>query len=373
MYIRDTKSSSGTFLNHVRLSAAGNESRPVELHDGDIVQLGVDFQGGREEMYRSVKMKFELNRSSRSRPLSFSLNAFQNLRHLTQQHQQQATNSNSDNTINEEREGGENVSTPSAPPLSNKTDTKNHAQLPQETTTTTTNATNNIIPSTLSNTNTTTISSSSPHACNDNNNSDIDECCICLYALAPFQALFVSPCSHTYHFKCIRPLLQSYPGFQCPICRTYSDLEASVAIEADEVMEKYSNPRATVIAQQEENIHAPPPAVSVAADSGLGLQSTPSCDIILHHHDDDDQEEQQHPNLTLATTRTRTEVESPVENRARTSLNNSENEEQHVQQQTPMNGTQDPYSTTLVSSPVIAYSEIAPGSLPLESHNQQSM
>ena len=59
---------------------------------------------------------------------------------------------------------------------------------------------------------------------------ELDECCICLYALAPFQALFVSPCSHTYHFKCIRPLLLSYPGFQCPICRTYSDLEASVAI-----------------------------------------------------------------------------------------------------------------------------------------------
>ncbi|OAD07846.1 hypothetical protein MUCCIDRAFT_134153, partial [Mucor lusitanicus CBS 277.49] len=43
LYIRDTKSSSGTFLNHVRLSPAGSESRPVELHDGDIVQLGVDF------------------------------------------------------------------------------------------------------------------------------------------------------------------------------------------------------------------------------------------------------------------------------------------------------------------------------------------
>ena len=84
MYIRDTKSSSGTFLNHVRLSPAGNESRAVELNDGDMVQLGVDFQGGREEMYRSVKMRFELNRAVQSRPLSYNLNAFQNLRTLTQ-------------------------------------------------------------------------------------------------------------------------------------------------------------------------------------------------------------------------------------------------------------------------------------------------
>lgn len=73
----------------------------------------------------------------------------------------------------------------------------------------------------------------------DDDQFEVDECCICLYALAPFQALFVAPCSHTFHFKCIRPLLESYPGFQCPICRTYSDLEASVAIEAEEVIEKY--------------------------------------------------------------------------------------------------------------------------------------
>ncbi|KAI9250298.1 SMAD/FHA domain-containing protein [Sporodiniella umbellata] len=142
LYIRDTKSSSGTFLNHIRLSPAGQESRPVELHDGDILQLGVDFQGGQEEIYRSVKMKFELNRP-RQRPASFSIAAFQNLRSRTEE----------------------------------------------------------------------------------------DECCICLYALAPLQALFMAPCSHSYHFKCIRPLFDSYPGFQCPLCRTYSDLEANVASE----------------------------------------------------------------------------------------------------------------------------------------------
>ncbi|CAG8528309.1 3804_t:CDS:2 [Paraglomus occultum] len=48
-YIRDTKSSSGTFLNRSRLSAPGQESKPYPLKDGDIVQLGVDYQGGTED------------------------------------------------------------------------------------------------------------------------------------------------------------------------------------------------------------------------------------------------------------------------------------------------------------------------------------
>lgn len=61
-FIKDTKSSSGTFLNHIRLSGPGSESRPFPLKDGDILQLGVDYQGGTEEIYRCVKMRVELNR-----------------------------------------------------------------------------------------------------------------------------------------------------------------------------------------------------------------------------------------------------------------------------------------------------------------------
>jgi len=60
--IRDTKSSSGTFLNHTRLSAAGKESKPFPLKDGDVLQLGVDYQGGTEDIYKSVKIKIELGR-----------------------------------------------------------------------------------------------------------------------------------------------------------------------------------------------------------------------------------------------------------------------------------------------------------------------
>jgi hypothetical protein len=49
------------------------------------------------------------------------------------------------------------------------------------------------------------------------------------------QALFIAPCSHAFHFKCLRPLLDThYPAFVCPLCRTFADLEADVEVEADE-------------------------------------------------------------------------------------------------------------------------------------------
>lgn len=61
-YIKDVKSSSGTFLNHVRLSSPGQESRPYPVNDGDIVQLGIDFKGGEEVIFRCVKIRVECNR-----------------------------------------------------------------------------------------------------------------------------------------------------------------------------------------------------------------------------------------------------------------------------------------------------------------------
>ncbi|CEP07858.1 hypothetical protein [Parasitella parasitica] len=154
-YIRDTKSSSGTFVNRTRLSLANQESQPYALSNGDIIQLGVDYQNSSEEIYRCVKMKVEINPPELSKSLSsFGLNSFKTLRNI---------------------------------------------------------------------------------ASNENTSDTVDECCICLYAIAPFQALFVAPCSHSFHFKCCYPLLQSFPGFNCPLCRSYADLNANVAIDTDEV------------------------------------------------------------------------------------------------------------------------------------------
>jgi hypothetical protein len=70
-YIKDVKSSSGTFLNHIRLSSPGTESPPFPINDGDIVQLGIDFKGGEEMIFRCVKIRVELNKGWQSGPNSF--------------------------------------------------------------------------------------------------------------------------------------------------------------------------------------------------------------------------------------------------------------------------------------------------------------
>ncbi|CAO3643610.1 unnamed protein product [Cunninghamella echinulata] len=191
-FIRDTKSSSGTFVNHVRLSPPNQESRPFLLNDGDVVQLGVDYQGGTEEIYRCVKMRLEINRPPQQRT-TYSLNTFQTIRNLT-------TPPN-------------NVSILDSAMDENKT------QQQQQ------------------------------HKNEEDDHIHVEECCICLYALAPFQSLFVAPCSHTFHYKCVRPLLVNHPGFLCPLCRSYADLDASVAVEADEVNIKKNHKSFTLCIQ----------------------------------------------------------------------------------------------------------------------------
>jgi len=152
-FIKDTKSSSGTFLNHTRLSAPSIESKPFPLKDGDVVQLGVDYQGGTEEIYRCVKMRIELNRSWQRKVNPFSINAIKQIKQLT-----------------------------------------------------------------------------SPEAFKHQNT----DCCICLCGIGPCQALFLAPCSHVFHYKCIRPLLiNHHPGLLCPLCRSYADLEAPIDNQID--------------------------------------------------------------------------------------------------------------------------------------------
>lgn len=70
-WIKDVKSSSGTFLNHIRLSPPSQESKPFPVNDGDIVQLGIDFKGGEEMIFRCVKMRLELNRGWQNKLNSF--------------------------------------------------------------------------------------------------------------------------------------------------------------------------------------------------------------------------------------------------------------------------------------------------------------
>ncbi|KAL2888433.1 E3 ubiquitin-protein ligase DMA2 [Ceratocystis lukuohia] len=81
-YIKDVKSSSGTFLNHVRLSPPGQESKPWRVKDGDIIQLGIDFRGGEETMFRCVKMRVEVNRGWQNSANPFNTSAHERIRNL---------------------------------------------------------------------------------------------------------------------------------------------------------------------------------------------------------------------------------------------------------------------------------------------------
>jgi pSer/pThr/pTyr-binding forkhead associated (FHA) protein len=154
--VKDVKSSSGTFLNHVRLSSPGVESRPFPVNDGDVVQLGIDFKGGEDDIYRCVKIRVECNRTWQK-----SANAFNTSAHkkLLQNALRTGAKRNSD--------------------------------------------------------------------AGSINNS---ECTICFNAVAPLQALFVAPCGHVWHYKCIRQILVGphYPNFPCPNCRLVADLEAEI-------------------------------------------------------------------------------------------------------------------------------------------------
>ncbi|EAL91260.1 FHA domain protein [Aspergillus fumigatus Af293] len=71
-HIKDVGSSSGTFLNHMRLSQPNMVSRLYTIKDGDIVQLGIDFRGGEEMIFRCVRIRIECNRSWQQQPNEFN-------------------------------------------------------------------------------------------------------------------------------------------------------------------------------------------------------------------------------------------------------------------------------------------------------------
>ncbi|CAO3695622.1 unnamed protein product [Rhizopus stolonifer] len=213
VFIRDIGSSSGTFVNRIRLSPPNHESQGQQIKDGDLVQLGVDYQGGIESIYRAVRIRVEINRAE-PQNTPFTRAAFQQLR----------------NTLISPGE-----------------------ELSREITRTA-------------------------------EDEHVQECCICLYAIAPFQALFVAPCSHVFHFKCLRPLVfQNYPGFSCPLCRNYFDLEASVAIEVEDVlaMQNKKEPAIDTVAEEDEDRPLVPKNEPTASRTEGLLASTLVAPVLL--------------------------------------------------------------------------------------------
>jgi hypothetical protein len=74
------------------------------------------------------------------------------------------------------------------------------------------------------------LAATNPYAKNTDQNAEGDtDCCICIGPIAPFQALFIAPCSHCYHYKCVGYLIAQSPMFQCPMCRQVANLTASVS------------------------------------------------------------------------------------------------------------------------------------------------
>ncbi|KAJ3102550.1 hypothetical protein HDU97_000419 [Phlyctochytrium planicorne] len=153
---RDVGSSSGTFLNRLRLSPSGRESRPYPIKSGDVIQLGVDYQGRQEEIYKCVQMKVFVSQKSKERPKTNPARLRLALKIL--------------------------------------------------------------------------LAAMNPNAKDASDASCID-CCICLSTLSPQQALFLAPCSHCFHYRCVMPLLGNNIMFQCPLCRQVANLDANVVEE----------------------------------------------------------------------------------------------------------------------------------------------
>lgn len=162
--VKDVGSSSGTFLNEMRLSPSGKESRPYNIKPGDVLRFGIDFKGKSEDAYRALTMKIGfydqswlISQRVNSNPLRFS---------------------------------------------------KALKQL---------------------------IAATNPYGASNEEASDDStaiDCCICLASISPFQALFISPCSHCFHYKCVNSLVAQSPMFQCPLCRQVANLTASVSSDS---------------------------------------------------------------------------------------------------------------------------------------------
>ncbi|KAI9003481.1 hypothetical protein DFJ74DRAFT_626270 [Hyaloraphidium curvatum] len=158
LYFKDIGSSSGTFLNRMRLSPSGRESRPYPLKDSDVIQLGVDYQNRPEDIYKAIVMR----------------------------------------VLVQHPDGTKKQVNP----------VKLHAALKS------------------------LIAAASPLTNRSDDPASTVDCAICLNCIAPFQALFLAPCSHCFHFKCIKPLIdQQGVMFLCPMCRQVANLEASVSSE----------------------------------------------------------------------------------------------------------------------------------------------
>jgi Zn finger protein HypA/HybF involved in hydrogenase expression len=166
----------------MRLSPSGKESRPYPLKQGDVLQFGVDFKGKNESM--NIYLMLGIYRA-----VTVKL-GFHDQSWLVEQR----ANANPERFANALKQ---------LLAATNPYGEKN-AQIQEE-------------------------------------EGNVD-CCICIGKIAPFQALFIAPCSHCYHFKCVQYLIAQSAMFQCPLCRQVANLTASVSSDSLNVNEPPSLP-----------------------------------------------------------------------------------------------------------------------------------
>ncbi|KAI9345578.1 hypothetical protein BDR26DRAFT_818160 [Obelidium mucronatum] len=164
LFVKDAGSSSGTFLNKMRLSPSGKESRPYTLRENDLLVFGVDYKGkSDEDLYKCVSVRIGFYDNTWIKQLRKKANPAKFKKALKQ-----------------------------------------------------------------------LLSASNPHSAHtdDDDDSAPEDCCICIGEIAPLQAIFIAPCSHCFHYKCVNSLLMQSQMFQCPMCRQVANLAASVSTES---------------------------------------------------------------------------------------------------------------------------------------------
>lgn len=171
IYLSDTMSSGGTYINGFRLSSRKKNSLPHQLKDGDLVEFGTDFYDDNHQFIRAARMYVEINRPNEECKAS-----------------QRISNCSlfASTSLASSSDEGECLQYNNSPDLP-----------------------------------TTTVEEAV--------SGDVFQCCLCYHAIVPGQALFSSPCPHFFHFKCANPFLGSYPKFPCVLCKKDYNLDDNEA------------------------------------------------------------------------------------------------------------------------------------------------
>ncbi|KAJ3284030.1 hypothetical protein HDU79_008586 [Rhizoclosmatium sp. JEL0117] len=227
LYVKDAGSSSGTFLNKMRLSPSGKESRPYTLRENDLLVFGVDYKGkSDEDLYKCVSVRIGFYDNTWIKQLRKKANPAKFKKALKQ-----------------------------------------------------------------------LLSASNPHSAHQNDDDDDtppEDCCICIGEILPLQAIFIAPCSHCFHYKCVNSILVQSQMFQCPMCRQVANLAASVSTESlDGPVKsaplspvKPTTPHGMEGEEHNRGETAVPPddAASVASPSSAAAHAAPVPSIPHHMH-----------------------------------------------------------------------------------------